>query len=216
MNLESQYKSHEIKVLVTGIIMAALLILTVVYFFFIDLKKSQIILATFFTHSFGGRAAGVGICILAGFKPCLNIVYNMYLEVMIVCFVYFLFVYSITNHIKRPWVLKFTENLKESADKNKEKIAKYGWLGLFIFVMVPLPFTGPVVGSIIGFLLRIRLLLNFSAVFLGTLAAIVLWVIGFEFLEKHLHMIQYFLVAILAVVLFLHFRTLKSLFFRKK
>ncbi len=216
MNHGNQPKSHEILVLAAGIAMAALLVSAIVYFAFTDMKKAQILTAAFVTHSFGGRAAGVGLCIMAGFTPYLNILYNMYLEVMIVCFIYFLFVYSITNHIRKAWVLNFTANLKETADKNKEKIARYGWFGLFLFVMVPLPFTGPVMGAIIGYLLRMKLFRNFSAVFLGTFSAIVMWVICFEFLEKHLHMIQYFLVAILVIVLFFHFRTLETLFFKKK
>ena len=216
MTRETRPKSHEILVLVTGIVMAALLFITIVYYGFVDMKKAQILIAAFVTHSFGGRAAGVGLCIMAGFTPQLNILFNMYLEVMIVCFVYFLFVYSITNHVRTAWVLNFTANLKETADKNKHKIARYGWFGLFLFVMVPLPFTGPVMGAIIGYLLRMKLVRNFSAVFLGTFSAIVVWVVCVQFLEEHLHMIQYFLAAILAIVLFFHFRTLKTLFFRKK
>lgn len=216
MNRERLPKSHEIMVLGTGVVMALALLALIVFFAFTDMKKAQILGAALVTHSLGGRAAGVGLCIMAGLPPFWNAMYNMYLEVMIVCFVYFLFVYSITHHVRSPWLVSFTENLRETADRNKNKIARYGWLGLFLFVMAPLPFTGPVMGSIIGYLLRMRLSKNLSAVFLGTYAAIVVWVACFEFLEKHLHVIQYFLVAILAIVLIFHFRTLEKLFSRKK
>jgi uncharacterized membrane protein len=196
--------------------MVVSLILLIGYFAFNDFRKAEILTAALITHSFGGRAAGVGLCIIAGFPPYLNILYNMYLEVMIVFLIYFIFVYSVTNHIKTPWVVAFTDNLRETAFKNKDNIEKYGWIGLFFFVMLPIPFTGPVMGSIIGFLLQMKVVKNFSAVFPGTLAAIVLWVLCFQFLDEHLHVIQYFLVVIIGIVLFMHFKTIKAMFFKKK
>jgi uncharacterized membrane protein len=208
-------RSRALLVVTVGIAMAVALVFLILYFVFTNPGMAKILSAAFVTHSFGGRAAGVGLCIMAGLSPFWNTMYNMYLEVMIVCFMYYLFVYSLTHHIRTHWVLSFVNNLRETAEKNKDKIGRYGWLGLFLFVMAPLPFTGPVMGSIIGYLLRMRASRNFSAVFLGTYAAIILWVVCFGFLEEHLHMIQYFLVVILAIVLFFHFRTIKALFFTK-
>ena len=215
MNRLKQTLGPEFWVVITGIIMAVGLVSLIVYFAVVEPGKAKILGAAFITHSFGGRAAGVGLCIMAGINAFWNTTYNMYLEVMIVCFMYFLFVYTLTNHIKNPWMVSFTNNMLETANRNKGKIGKYGWIGLFLFVMAPLPFTGPVMGSIIGYLLGMVLWKNFSAVFLGTLSAIILWVACFEFLDKHLHMIQYALVVIVGIVLFFHLKTLKALFSKK-
>lgn len=166
----------------------------------------------FLAHTFGGRAAGVGLCIMAKLPRFWNMAYNFYLEVLIVCFTYSLFVFSINHRIQFRWAITFTTNMMEKARKHKDKVEKYGWVGLFLFVMIPLPVTGPVVGSIIGYLLRMGIWRNMSAVLLGTLTAIAAWVLSFEFLEKHLHMIQYFIAAIIVIVVCVHIKTIKTLF----
>jgi len=47
------------------------------------------------------------------------------------------------------WVLR-------KADKNKGKIEKYGYLGVFIFVAIPLPGTGVWTGSLIAAVLGLK------------------------------------------------------------
>jgi uncharacterized membrane protein len=214
MNEEKLHHSPEGRVLIAGIFMAVFLVLLVIYFWFAEPVQAKTLSLAFLAHSFGGRAAGVGLCIMSGLHFFWNVVYNLYLEILIVCFTYSLFVFSLTHHIQFSWAITFTRNLMTKAAKHKDKIEKYGWIGLFLFVMIPLPVTGPVVGSIIGYLLKMKLWRNFSAVFLGTFTAIAVWVVCFEFLEKHLHMIQYFLVAIIVMVVVIHIKTIKSLFLR--
>lgn len=204
------YQTSEGRVLISGIIMLLLLIAMLVYYAIHDLDMARTLALALVVHTFGGRAAGVGLCIVGGLNMSWSILYNFYLEILIVCFTYSMFVLSITNYIKFPWIITVTNNLMRSASKNKDKIQKYGWAGLFLFVMIPLPATGPVIGSIIGYLLRVKLSMNFSAVFLGTLSAIVMWVLCFDFLEQHLHIIQYVLIGIIVVVLFFHLKSIKS------
>lgn len=209
--MNNLFNTYEGRVLFSGILMFVSLLAFIGYFGVTDLQKSKTLILAFFAHAFGGRAAGVGLCIIGGLNMTWSILYNFFLEILIVCFTYALFVYSIKNYIKIPWLMTFMNNLIRKANKNKEKVQKYGWLGLFLFVMIPLPVTGPVIGSIIGYLLRIKLWQNFSAVFLGTLAAIVLWVLCFDFLEEHLHIIQYVLIGIISIVLLSHLKSIKEL-----
>lgn len=204
------YQTYEGRVLLSAILMLVSLIAVIGYYGITDLEKFKTLTLALLAHTFGGRAAGVGLCILGGLNMAWSVIYNFYLEVLFVCFTYALFIFSIKNYIKIPWFITFMNNLIRKANKNKEKIRKYGWIGLFLFVMVPLPVTGPVIGSIIGYLLRIRLWQNFSAVFLGTLVAIVFWVFCLDFLEQHLHIIQYVLIAIIVIVLFFHLKSIKE------
>ena len=173
-----------------------------------DMAKSLVL--AFVAHTFGGRAAGIGLCIISGMNLSMTIIYNFYLEVLIVCFTYSVFVLSLNNYIKFQWIESLTGKLMKKADKHKEQIRKYGWVGIFLFVMIPLPVTGPVVGSTIGYLLKMNLWHNFTAVFLGTLAAIIGWTIGFDFLEQHVHIIQYILIGILLLVLLSYMKTIKN------
>lgn len=212
MNEQRLHDTPEGRVLLIGISMAVFLMFLIFYFLIIEPERAKTITLVFFAHAFGGRAAGVGLCLMSGMGYVWNVIYNFFLEILIVCFTYSLFVFSLTHHIKFKWAISFTKNLMSKASKNKDKIEKYGWIGLFLFVMVPLPVTGPVIGSIIGYLLKMNIWRNLSAVFLGTLSAIITWVVCFEFLEQHLHMIQYFLVGIIAIVVFFHIKTIKGFF----
>jgi len=67
-----------------------------------------------------------------------------------------------------------------------------------------------VVGSIIGYMLRLRLIRNFSATFLGTLTAIIIWFYCFDFLEERFHMIQYLFAAIVIIVLIPYLKKIKN------
>jgi hypothetical protein len=84
--------------------------------------------------------------------------------------------------------------------------------------MIPLPVTGPVVGSIIGGMIRMGWVKNFSATFLGTLTAIVLWTQFFEFLDERLQMIQTFFGIIVILVLIPYIKKIRGIVrsFRQK
>lgn len=205
-------QTTESKVFLAGVAMLAALLIIIGYLAVIDFEKSKALTLAFGAHTFGGRAAGIGLCIISGMNIFWTIVYNMYLEILIVCFTYSIFVLSLNNYIKFQWVETATVKMMEKADRHKDVIRKYGWIGIFLFVMIPLPVTGPVVGSTIGYLLKMSLFRNFTAVFLGTLAAIIGWAFGFDFLESHLHVIQYVIVGILLIVAISYMNTIKKWF----
>ena len=203
------YKTSEGRILWAGVFLLVMLMGLVTWFGVTDSTKAGNLLLAFLAHIFGGRAAGIGICFMAGLNLGWTLWYNFYLEILIVCFAYSVFILSMTNHIKFKWVMNVSMALKIKAEKHKEKIEKYGWIGLFIFVMVPLPVTGPVTGSIVGYLLNVHVGRNFSAVFLGTFTAILFWVVFFDFLEQHVHVIQYIIMGIILLVAISHLKIIK-------
>ncbi|MCD4742714.1 MAG: small multi-drug export protein [Desulfobacteraceae bacterium] len=198
------------RLLLSGIALSLLLIFFIIFYAVTDLHTAEILVLVFVAHTFGGRAAGIGLCILNGFGAFPTILYNFYIEVLIVCFTYAGFVYSTTNYLKVEWLMKFMDRLAVKALEQKDKIEPFGWIGIFLFVMAPLPVTGPVVGSIIGYMLRLRLIRNFSATFLGTLTAIIIWFYCFDFLEERFHMIQYLFAAIVIIVLIPYLKKIKN------
>jgi len=210
--IRNRSSSQELTILWGSVGMGLALLALCGYLFVVAPASARALGLAFAAHTFGGRAAGIGLCIMNGFDMWVTIAYNFYLEVLIVAFTYSVFILSINNYIKFRWVRLQAIRLERKARAHKETIAKYGWIGLFLFVMAPLPVTGPVVGSIIGALLKFRLWKNFSATFLGTLAAIVVWTIFFDFLEQHMHAIQYILGAIVAIILLCYARTIKGWF----
>ena len=200
----------EARLMLSGAFLSLLLMVFIGFYGITDLQTAKTLVLVFIAHIFGGRAAGVGLCILNGFGALPTIIYNFYLEVLIVCFTYAGFVLSTTNYLRNEWMIKFMARLTGKAFEQKEKIKPLGWIGIFLFVMAPLPVTGPVVGSIIGYMLRLSLFRNFTATFLGTLTAIIVWFYCFDFLEQRFHMIQYIFAAIVIIILIPHLKKIKN------
>jgi uncharacterized membrane protein len=210
------FYTSEGRILFIGFALSLLLLIIIGYFATIDIETAKTLVLTFFAHTFGGRAAGIGLCIMNGFGPTVTILYNFYLEALIVCFTYSIFVLTTNNYIQVVWVQNFIERLSQKAIEKKEKIHSYGWIGLFIFVMLPLPVTGPVMGSVIGYMLGINLFKNFSAIGSGTLVAIIMWFFCFDFLEQRFHVIQYVFAGIVILALLSHHKAIIKLLFGKK
>jgi uncharacterized membrane protein len=67
-----------------------------------------------------------------------------------------------------PLFDKYLDNLRK---RGKPKVEKYGFWGLFLFVAVPLPFTGAYTGTILAWLLDMDWRKAFPAVGLGVIVA---------------------------------------------
>ncbi|MEA3545864.1 MAG: small multi-drug export protein, partial [Thermodesulfobacteriota bacterium] len=165
------YRSGEGLVFLAGLLFSLIFLILVVYYLAIDIKTGQTLLLAFVAHTLGGRAAGIGLCIAFGFSSWVTITFNMFLEVLIVCYCYSLFVLSFKNYLKCKWLTIASRNAEKQALKHKDVVARYGWVGIFAFVMIPLPITGPAAGSIIAYFLKFSIKRNFAAVFTGTMAS---------------------------------------------
>lgn len=210
IKLTSLWKTTEGRILACGFLLAVGLIVLLTYSAVTNLDMTTTLILVLIAHTFGGRAAGIGLCIFHDFGPALTIGYNFYLEVLIVCFTYAGFVMTTTNYFKNQWINNAMDRLAAKALEQKTKIQSYGWIGIFLFIMAPLPVTGPVIGSIIGHMIRLNLLKNISATLLGTLLAIIFWFYCFEFMEARFHIIQYICGAILIIVLIRYLKTIKN------
>lgn len=216
MKQQRLFPTVEGRILITGAVLFFLLLVVIGYYAAVDVETAKTLGMVFIAHTFGGRAAGIGLCILNGYGPTFTIVYNFYLEVLIVCFAYSFFVLTANNYVRVRWVTNLMKRLSQKALEQKEKVSSFGWIGIFVFVMLPLPATGPVMGSIIGYMLRISLIRNFSATACGTLTAIVIWFFCFDFLEDRFHAIQYIFAAIVLLLIISHRKAIVRLFIGKK
>jgi len=204
------YKTSTWRILWVGIVMSVLLVCAIEYYRVIDFQKAQTLGLAFVAHALGGRAAGVGLCLMNGLGQTWTIMYNFYVEILIVFLVYSLFVLSVNNYVKLRSVKFMALKLERKARRHKDIIKRYGWIGLFFFVMIPLPVTGPVMGAIVGYLLKFRSWRIFSAVLLGTLTAIIIWTVFFDFLDRHLHIIQYVFIGIIIVAALSYIKIIRN------
>jgi uncharacterized membrane protein len=86
-----------------------------------------------------------------------------------------LFITPIFNWMKKTKLFRPTvEKLEKKSMSKSDKIKKYEFLGLMLFVGVPLPGTGAWTGALIASLLGIKLKKAFWAIFFGLLIATVI------------------------------------------
>lgn len=122
-----------------------------------------------------GRAAGMSFGYASGLGHGVVIPANMVVESIQVIVVYPLFVLSWTRLIdSRRWSATMS-TMRIAAEARRSTIQRFGLLGLVVFVFTPFWMTGPVVGSIIGYLIGLRMRTNLLAVLFSTYLAIGVW-----------------------------------------
>lgn len=82
-----------------------------------------------------------------------------------------LFSRPIFRWVKTTFLRPLIHKIEEKVDIRSQKIKKYQMLGLFTFVMIPLPGTGAWMGSLIAAALEMRLKNAFLCILAGVMAA---------------------------------------------
>ncbi len=70
-----------------------------------------------------------------------------------------------------PKLNKVVDKMEAKAEKNKEKVLKYAFWGLVLFVAIPLPGTGAWTGALVAAMLDMPLKKAFPSIVLGVLGA---------------------------------------------
>lgn len=119
---------------------------------------------------------------LLGVKPLSAYIVSIIGNVLPVPFI-LLFINKILEWMgksKIKWMNKFAKWLEKKADKNKAQIEKYGYLGLLLFVGIPLPGTGAWTGCLIASILHMDRKKSFWATMGGILmASIIMMIISY-------------------------------------
>lgn len=82
-----------------------------------------------------------------------------------------LFIRKIFIWLKKTKLKNIVEKLENKALSKSNQITKYGKLGLFLFVAIPLPGTGAWTGSLIAALLHMKFKNSIISIFLGVIVA---------------------------------------------
>jgi len=171
--------SSEGRLLLLGVVLAF------IYTFWLGIKllfspeQSQLLIGMTATELFFGRAAAMAFGYTLGLGHRTVIPICIIIETILVLIFYPLFVFSWRHLLVIKRLKNVFERIQKSAETHKDKVQKYGVIGLFAFVWFPFWMTGPVVGSVIGFLLGLRVWLNMTVVLTGTCLAIVGCVLQF-------------------------------------
>ncbi len=175
LNPKELISSQEGKILIVGILLfiTFLMIIVVVYLFSTDRANDLMVMSV--TNFFFGRAAGISYGYTVEFSDRVIILMNIMIEFIMVMITYPLFVFSWNKSLNVKYLRRFFITVKRQKLKYKSFFQKYGVYGLFLFVWFPFWMTGPVIGSIIGFLIGIKHYTTMFIVLSGTSLAIVIW-----------------------------------------
>ena len=122
-----------------------------------------------------GRIACMAFGYSLGMGSVEVILLCMVLETILVLVFYPLFVFIWQHLLVIRWLKRLSDRIRTAAENHKGTVHKYGIIGLFAFVWLPFWMTGPVVGCMIGYLLRFRVWVNITTVLAGTYVAILGW-----------------------------------------
>jgi uncharacterized membrane protein len=167
--------STEGQLLFAGLILAGLLALAlgIGWHLFPDRILGYLVMTslTFFI----GPATGMTFGYASGFTHTQVVPLNMLVETIQVLIVYPLFALSWRQLIELRRLQPYVARMHVAAESHTGMVRKFGIAGLFVFVFVPFWMTGPVVGSIIGFLIGLRPWANVVVVLLATYIATGIW-----------------------------------------
>ncbi|MEA1953420.1 MAG: small multi-drug export protein [Campylobacterota bacterium] len=174
----SLFAYKESKILILGLLLLGIFLLLILLSTLFFPNYLQQILSITATNIIFGRMAGLSIGIASQMDTALLIVFNLFIESIMVLIFYPLFVLSWNrlDLISYKPLNDFLEQSKQSAHKYEPLIKRYGMMGLILFVLTPFAMTGPVVGSFVGFLIGFNHLKTLSIVLFSTFIAIVIWV----------------------------------------
>lgn len=183
----------------------------IVTYYFIDPLFANKITAIVFTNIFVGRVPALSLGYAAKLTHFEVISFNIVAEMILVTLIYSLFVFSYKGVLKVKALEKFFQKVEVKKEEHQETFDKYGKLGLFIFVFIPFWMTGPIVGSIIGFLIGMKHYMVILIVFFATIISMTLWGL---FLQEIIDFVVSFDVRILWALIFIII--LVILFFKLK
>ena len=136
----------------------------------------------------GGRLAFIAVGLENGFSsPVIMAVIILY-NTTYVCLMYSLFFILSIGLVKIKFIQRFIDGLKQKAVERKMMLRKWNRFFIFIFVWIPLPWTGAAIGSYIAHLEGYSTKDIFLTVLPAMWVGVISWTLWFdelyEFIER--------------------------------
>jgi uncharacterized membrane protein len=139
-----------------------------------------------FTELLIGRAAAIAQATQLGLHPVLIVFLATYVDAMTVFILYPPLVLSCRGLLEREPLGERVKPILEAAQKSVSRFVKFKVAGVFVFVWFPFWMTGVVVGSVLGYLLGLKVWVNMTTVTISTMLAAVCWVVAYDKLYEWL------------------------------
>ncbi|XPV68713.1 MAG: small multi-drug export protein [Halarcobacter sp.] len=198
--IEKAFEGVVGNILLLSLFITLCLITFVIVSYQIDNNFAKKITAIVFTNVLVGRVPALSLGYAASLPHFIVIFINILVEMILVTLFYPLFVYSFKGIVKIKLLEDFFNEVKNKKESHQKKFDRYGKFGLFIFVFIPFWMTGPIVGSIIGFLIGMKHYTVIFIVFIATVISITLWGL---FLQEIINFLLNFNAQLAWIVLFI-------------
>lgn len=173
--LEKLFKGKEGNILILSLCLIFVLTVFIIVSYTIDIEFANKVTGIAFSNLLLGRVPALSFGYAAELSHFTVIAINIVVEMILVTVIYPLFVFSFKGMVHLPSLEGFFSQVKEKKEQHQLQFDRYGKFGLFIFVFIPFWMTGPIVGSIIGYLIGMRHYTIILIVFISTILAITLW-----------------------------------------
>ena len=175
---QSLLKHKEGQILLLGLMLLGGYVVLVLLCAVFYADHFQELLSITITNVIFGRMAGLSIGVASQMDTTFLVLFNFFIESIMVLILYPLFVLSWNKleFISYPPLSRYLESSKQNAHRYQPLIQRYGIIGLILFVLTPFAMTGPVVGSFVGFLIGLRHRVTLAVVLLSTFIAINIWI----------------------------------------
>ena len=141
-----------------------------------------------------GRAAAVGACAKMGFGLSFIFYQIVFVDLIFILYLYPLFAKGFRQIVRIRYIGGYLQSIHEVALGYKSTVAPYGAIGLTLFVACPLWSTGPLVGTLVGYIIGLPAIIVLSAVTLGNILATVFWIWLYDWLDNWSSMLSLILV----------------------
>jgi uncharacterized membrane protein len=177
-------RSIEVRILALGLFLTLLTVVTLSIGWLVNPELAGRFAAMTGLNLTVGRAAGMSFGYASGLDSPSVISSSALVETIQVLVIYPLFVLSWNSVLDARRMQWLFAKVRRSAEASQPRVARYGMIGLFAFVFLPFWMTGPVVGSVIGFLIGLKARHNLPVVLAATYAAVAIWAVFFERLNE--------------------------------
>jgi uncharacterized membrane protein len=171
-----------------GAVLFAIELLIFIFLLVLDTSFAGKILSMISANHIGGRLAFIGVGLEYGLNSLLIIFIIIFYNTAYLLILNSLIVYFWEQTKKLNIINHFIESIKKRARLRTQALKKWNWFSISLFVWLPFPMTGAVMGSLIayleGFNIKNALLMVIPSMWIG----VICWTLWFdelyEFIEQ--------------------------------
>ncbi len=170
-------------IFLTGCVLLGLELIALLALFALRPARAAKVCGVVATTAIGGQAGAILAGLELGFSPWeLGAVLTAF-NVMHLCLFFPLITSLYHNSMHLKVIGRWVAATRKAAERQKEKVTRLGSFGLPVFVWLPFPWTGTLVGAVIGYLLGMRTGRIFLVAVPAMLLSVVTWISAVNYLR---------------------------------